>query len=150
MHMHAFDLVQTHFTLVMRGPELTEGEKGQTIAYRNVGKSMRWIGDELGRSVSTIKGVVDRVKERDGSLQNAPRSGRPKALTERAHRAFIRSAAGSREKRRIPLLELGNAASPPIHRNTARKYLRDAGYKRHLELKKNVPDRKDQVSEVQK
>lgn len=94
----ALHLLIVHSTLLLRGYELTEGEKGQIIAYYAVGKSRRWIGAELGRSVSTIRNVIDRVKERNGSLHNAPRTGKPKALTDRSHRALVRSASGSPEK----------------------------------------------------
>lgn len=113
-----------------RGKDLTEGEKGRIIAWHEVGKPYAWIASQLGRNESTIRLAVKRIKERSGSLQTAPRPGRPFMLTPHDHRYLARMATKDRESRRMPLAEL--AANMPTRCSPClvRKSLHQSGIKR--------------------
>lgn len=123
----------------MRQKELTEIEKALIVAYHEEGRSFAWIGHKLSRSKYTIRDAYNRVKSR-GTYTNEPRPGRPPLLSPVAERALKRSATGSREKRRIPLAEIGSNATPPVSKRTAQRTLKKFNMKRCLETQKIVLD----------
>ena len=66
-------------------------EKVEIIKKHAEGETHREIADELGISKSTSQCIVSSF-EKEGKIHNAPRSGRPKKLSE-SDRRFVRLLA---------------------------------------------------------
>lgn len=132
-----------------RGKELTEGEKGRLMAWHEVGKPYTWIASQLGRNESTIRMAVKRIKERSGSLQNAPRPGRPTQLTPYDHRHLARMATKDKESRRMPLAKLAANMPTPCSPKVVKKSLLQSGIKRCPETIKITLNEKQAAARLQ-
>jgi len=71
----------------------------------------------------TISGFLQRYKERD-SIDDKPRSGRPRKTTDSDDRYIIRTAL---KETRIPLAELKQDVNLPICERTLQRQLKEAG-----------------------
>ncbi|PKY35410.1 hypothetical protein RhiirB3_375461 [Rhizophagus irregularis] len=65
--------------------ELTDFERGKVIGFYEAGDSERAISNKTGYGKTTIHNIIAKYRE-TGAVTVAPRSGRPKKLTERDKR----------------------------------------------------------------
>lgn len=71
-----------------KGPELTGFQKGQISVLSEEGFSSRKIAERLGIPKSTVSFNLKKEKK-TGSMDNKPRSGRPKMLTPAEERNLV-------------------------------------------------------------
>lgn len=90
-----------------RGSRLTEIERGKIMAFHHVGKSNRWISENIGRS-HTVVGNYMRKQTEYGTTTS---TGRPSKLTCRDRRRIIRVASNSTKSANQIKAELGLTVS---------------------------------------
>lgn len=93
-----------------RGKPLTEYEKGQIVAYQEMGKSKREISRLLNRSDCVIRHFLADT-QKYGTLK-AP--GRKKVVSERSKRAIVNLASNSLKS----CAEIKRELDQDIHRST--------------------------------
>jgi len=69
------------YTGTSRRQEMTNTEKGMIIAFSAIGMPIADISRAVGRPWSTVKNCINRYLERK-TVDNAPRSGRPRVMKE--------------------------------------------------------------------
>lgn len=103
-----------------KGKPLTEDEKGRIRAFAEVGKSVKWIATNLGRSRSVIASYL-----RDPAGYGTKRStGRPRKLSSRDTRA-VRKLAGTRSK---TAETIKNELGLDVHVRTVRRALQQTPF----------------------
>jgi len=110
---------------------LTDIEKGQILALRGRMKHED-IGDELGRSKSTVTSFLDRLDKR-GNVNNLPHPGAPRKTSKTADRRIVRAAMANT---RVPLAELRKDIVSNVSQQTIRRRLREAGVRKWKALKR--------------
>ncbi|TFK60644.1 hypothetical protein BDN72DRAFT_779126, partial [Pluteus cervinus] len=106
--------------------QLDKSTKDQIIGYILHGASVREAAAHFGVPKSTCHDIWTKFTT-TGSTDNKPRSGRPKKLDSQAHELLVQLA---REKRSLPLRELGKLVTPSICSRTVRKELAEEGLRR--------------------
>lgn len=111
-------------------------ERDIIIKLWNEGKSLREIGKTVGRTHSTVQGVIKNYKS-TGSTTSKPRSGRPSTLTDREKRHIIN------EVQKNPKLTASKIAKDVEERfqkticsDTVCKILKKSGYHARVARKK--------------
>lgn len=99
----------------------TPTKRAQIVALHEQGKSLREIAVEVGQAKSTVGRHIRNYKKR-GHLNDAPRSGRPPKLDDRARRRVLSSI---RKDPRRPLADVGMDFN--VSRTIIRKVAVDAG-----------------------
>ena len=116
--------------------QLSTDVKEVIVSMRNEGYTLQYIADTLNVPRGTFSDVVVRFKQR-GSIENKPRSGRPRALDGRDERSLIRLA---RTNRKTPLAELTNKFNQhrpsQVSKRTTQRCLYRNGYHRRVVKKK--------------
>lgn len=112
-------------TIMPKGKELSVAEKKIMIYLYEQGHSIAYICDMFERSHSTISSAINRLIKRK-SLENMPRSGRPKMLSTREERKILQ------ENRNNPHLSapkinniLRTSYNTIVSDETVRRVLRD-------------------------
>ena len=116
---------------------LTDHEKGMIEAWHREGISNREVARRLGISEFAVRSNLRKLAEL-GSMDVRPRSGRPRATTDRDDRNLVRSSRCDRFKTAPELaIELANVAGVVVHRSTVSRRLADAGL--HGRVAKHKP-----------
>lgn len=119
-----------------KSKELTIAEKNAVVSLHKAGVKGLDIVRLCKKPKSTVYDLLHRFQERE-SLENRPRSGRPKALTDHDKRQMFRLV---RENRRRSLKEITNIFSEngpvPVSESTVNRALTQEGYFRRVVKKK--------------
>ena len=105
--------------------ELTDYEKGAIVALSRH-FSHAEIANELGRPRRTVSNFLQRTRER-GSIENLPRAGRPRKLSDSDVRLLVRDAE---KESRVPFRELANINNFNVSEQTIRRRLREEGIRK--------------------
>lgn len=116
-----------------KGPEIDLERKNQFIGAVNAGQDIAKAARHYGINSSTTRNIVQKFRN-TGSVENLPRSGRPRALTDSDKRHFIRAV---RKARRKPLSDIGNELGLKVSIQTLRNALKEQNY--HRCVAKKVP-----------
>ena len=88
-----------------RGNDVPEAIRNQIVGMRKAGKKFPEIATQLNIKKDTARKIWNRYLERN-DCENAPRSGRPKAMSEGDIRLLKRHLQHDRDTRRQPLAEV--------------------------------------------
>jgi len=89
------------------------------------------VGAQLGIPHRTVSNLVHRAQERE-SLENIPRPGRPRKLSDAAVCYLVRHAES---ETRIPFKELRNLSNIEVNEQTIRRQLQEEGIRRWRAVK---------------
>ena len=105
--------------------ELTDAQKGAILALVPLYSHAK-IGAQLDIPRRTISSFVSRAKERE-SLENLPRPGRPRILSDATVRHLVRNAES---ETRLPFKELKSLTNIQASEQTMRRRLRENGIRK--------------------
>jgi transposase len=114
-----------------KGSELTNVQKGAILALEPLYSHAK-IGAELNIPRRTITSFIDRTRERE-SIENLPRPGRPRKLSDADIRYLVRNAES---ETRVPLKELQNMTNIDASIQTMRRRLREEGIRKWRAVKR--------------
>lgn len=112
--------------------EMTVVEKGIILVLFHLHYSITFISTISGRPWSTIKNFLNRTAKR-GTIENAPRSGRPTKLSKRDRRAILRCVKKNKTWTRE---EIRQQCCPHVSLDTLDRYLRENGLRKWLAKKR--------------
>ena len=115
--------------------ELTDVEKGAILALK-LYFSYSKIGAKLGRARTTIADFFQRYQKRN-SIDNLPRPGRPRILSDASNRLLVRNAES---ETRVPFKDLKNVTNIDVSEQTIRRRLREAGIRKWRAIKRPFID----------
>ena len=130
---------------MVKKKELSDFECGKVIALYEDGNSERAISQKTGYGKTTIHYIIAKYNKTD-TTTIAPRSGRPKILSERdkRHLKIILT-----QNRRDPLAKIhqnfNESTGNEVSERTIRRTIYDLGYHSHIALRKPLvsePNRK--------
>jgi len=98
---------------------LTEFEKGQSVALKEKSLTFSEMGKILSRPKSTVLSFYNWFQKR-GDMKNLPMPGRHKIIDARTHRRLVRE---SKKVRHLLLLELRNEVAPHASVKTIKQAL---------------------------
>lgn len=117
--------------------EMTTETKQMILRLKREGYAHRKIAEIIGRDHSTITKFLKRYDERN-SVENKPKTGRKKLVTERGDRVILRSVKVNRRETLRDLTNIVNERLPwPISTRTVRRRLKFHGYTRRRVRKTN-------------
>lgn len=110
------------------GCELSLDIRKLILKHRNEGKTLREIGNIIGKPHSTVQRVLDNFKT-TGNLLSKRRTGRPKILTPREERIIINKVKLN-PKVNAPTIaaDIGTSENKKVSPETIRNVLRRANY----------------------
>ena len=112
------------------------------IDLKNKGKSLREIGEIVGRSHNTVKNIIDKYDEHQ-TLENLPGAGRPKILSSTDERAVVREVRENPTSSAVKISEtMSETLARPVSASTIRRVLHRSG------LHGRTPRRKPLISKV--
>ena len=110
--------------------EMTTETKQMILRLKREGYAHRKIAEIIGRVHSTIIKFLKRYDERN-SVENKPKTGRKKLVTERGDRVILRSVKVNRRETLRDLTNIVNERLPrPVSTRTVRRRLICHGYSR--------------------
>lgn len=110
--------------------EMTTETKQMILRLKREGYAHRKIAEIIGRDHSTITKFLKRYDERN-SVENKPKTGRKKLVTERGDRVILRSVKVNRRETLRDLTNIVNERLPrPVSTRTVRRRLKFHGYTR--------------------
>lgn len=119
------------------------------IKLWNEGKTMRDIGNTIGKPHATVQRIINNFKEK-GNVLTKPRSGRPKALNDREERAVIRMV---KVTPKITAPKIAIMVSTPFKKNisskTVQNILKRAGYRGCVARKKPFISKVNKAKQLQ-
>ncbi|CAK5283824.1 unnamed protein product [Mycena citricolor] len=107
--------------------------KNQFIGAMLVESNIKKNATSFGIPYETARKLWKKYQE-TGSVDNLPRSGRPKKVTDQMKAKIVQTA---RENRRMPFTNIGNLMNPPVGKTTVAGMLGDAGM--HRCVARHVP-----------
>ena len=129
--------------------EMTTETKQMILRLKREGYAHRKIAEIIGRDHSTITKFLKRYDERN-SVENKPKTGRKKLVTERGDRVILRSVKVNRRETLIDLTNIVNERLPwPVSTRTVRRRLKFHGYTRRRVRKTltvSLKNRKNRVN----
>ncbi|GFS48675.1 transposable element Tcb1 transposase [Trichonephila clavipes] len=75
--------------------QVSEFDRGRTVAYRDCGLSFREIGNRIGRNQTTVMRICERWLQ-EGTTDRRGRSPPPQCITSREDRQIVRMAVTDR------------------------------------------------------
>ena len=110
--------------------EMTTETKQMILRLKREGYAHRKIAEIIGRDHSTITKFLKRYDEKN-SVENKPKTGRKKLVTERGDRVILRSVKVKRRETLRDLTNIVNERLPrPVSTRTVRRRLKFHGYTR--------------------
>lgn len=106
------------------GSEISSQTKIQFIGAVNAGQTVAAAARHYGINESSARNISTRFRN-TGSVENLPRSGRPRALTDADKRYLIRA---TQKERRKPLADIGNDLGLDVSVQTLRNALKEKNY----------------------
>lgn len=129
--------------------EMTTETKQMILRLKREGYAHRKIAEIIGRDHSTITKFLKRYDERN-SVENKPKTGRKKLVTERGDRVILRSVKVNRRETLRDLTNIVNERLPrPVSTRTVRRRLKFHGYTRRRVRKTltvSLKNRKNRVN----
>jgi|KBSSwiStaDraftv2_1062776.scaffolds.fasta_scaffold275747_2 transposase len=108
--------------------ELSTVERAEIVGAWKCGVKVIDISSRLGQSERTVRSIIAKYKIK-GDIVNEPRSGRPKALSERDVRTLNRIVRSKRQGTAVEFQEeLTKSLSNPVSEKTTRRALHHLGY----------------------
>ena len=108
--------------------EMTTETKQMILRLKRESYAHRKIAEIIGRDHSTITKFLKRYDERN-SVENKPKTGRKKLVTERGDRVILRSVKINRRETLRDLTNIVNERLPlPVSTRTVRRRLKLHGY----------------------
>ena len=118
-----------------KGTELTDFEREEIVGLHKGGFSYEKIEKILDRPKTTIRNVIKKFNEQ-GLTSTAPRSGRPKILSERDERHLIKIVKNNRNESLEEIIEKFNTAmNISVSSRTIQRTLYNKGYSGHAAKK---------------
>jgi transposase len=128
---------------------MTTEKKQMILRLKREGYAHRKIAEIIGRDHSTITKFLKRYDERN-SVENKPKTGRKKLVTERGDRVILRSVKVNRRETLRDLTNIVNKRLPrPVSTRTVRRRLKFHGYTRRRVRKTltvSLKNRKNRVN----
>lgn len=118
-----------------RGDEVPVGLKGVVIGMRKAEKSYPEIEEDTGVKADTARAIYNRFNNTI-NFTSAPRSGRPKKLSNRDRLEVKRYIQKDRGTRREPLKDISNKLKLNVHPNTLRTAIQEMGMGHRIARKK--------------
>jgi hypothetical protein len=112
--------------------EMSNVEKGMTIAFFVVFGAISTVSHLVGRPWSTVKNFLHRYYKR-GTVENLPRTGRPEVLTKRDKRTILRAV---RKNRQYTREQVRRIYAPHVSLPTIDRMLRVHNIKKWLAKKR--------------
>lgn len=114
----------------------------------NDGKSVRAIGEIVNRSHSTVYDIIKRFKSTK-SLENKPKSGRPKSFSNTEERWIVRQIKEN-PKMSAPKLatEVSKHLTKTVHPETIRLVLRKANFNGRVARKKPLVNKRNRIKRL--
>ena len=129
--------------------EMTTETKQMILRLKREGYAHRKIAEIIERDHSTITKFLKRYDERN-SVENKPKTGRKKLVTERGDRVILRSVKVNRRETLRDLTNIVNERLPrPVSTRTVRRRLKFHGYTRRRVRKTltvSLKNRKNRVN----
>lgn len=122
-----------HAIPLTHGAEHEYGLKMYAIGLARGSGSRAMAVEETGIPYSTVSRLLAKFEEQ-GTVENAPRSGRPRILTDRGERLVVHTA---QKNRRLPLQDISNMLPVKVSTSTIRRILDRSGY--HRRVARKVP-----------
>ena len=119
-------------------------EKGQIIAYNQMGYSIREIAEEIGRGKSTVNRWVLKYEE-TGETGRKKGSGRPRKTTKRFDRRLVRHM---KPNRKITSRKIISDLGLDISQRTVTRRLNEAGYISFFQRKKAFVNKRNRKKRV--
>lgn len=124
--------------------ELSLDIKNCIVEQHKKGNSLRFIGNLLNLHHSTVQYIVNKYKN-NGSVDNAPRTGRPKKLSRRNVSMVLKEVSKNPRVTRAELAqEISNATGVTVHAKTIGRVLHSGGYASRVPRKKPLISQKNQ------
>jgi transposase len=142
MHIFFFVLSFLFSEKMVKTRELTNFERGKVIGFYEAGDSERTISNKTGYGKTTIHNIISKYNK-IGAISVAPRSGRPKKLTERDKR-HIKSIITKNRREPVDKIvkNFAESTGKVICKNTMKSALYEMGYNSRTALRKpNVSER---------
>ena len=128
---------------------MTTETKQMILRLKREGYAHRKISEIIGRDHSTITKFLKRYNERN-SVENKPKTGRKKLVTERGDRVILRSVKVNRRETLRDLTNIVKERLPrPVSTRTVRRRLKFHGYTRRRVRKTltvSLKNRKNRVN----
>lgn len=130
---------------MVKKKELTDFERGKIIGFYFAGDSERTISNKTGYGKTTIHNIIIKFREKN-TISVAPRSGRPKKLTERDVRHLKAVVTKNRRKSSEQLQENFNECTGnEVSKNTLKRTLYEMGYHSRTALRKPNISEKNRI-----
>jgi transposase len=113
--------------------QIKDFDKGRIIAYRECGKSNRWIAEKLSRCHTTIGRFLQKYDE-TGMISRVEGSGRKRKTTVRDDRLIVRSV---KKKRTTSADDIKKELNLTLCEQTIRNRIHECGFSSCFTLKKN-------------
>lgn len=110
-----------------KGKETTVEERKIVMHLHNQCKSLQSIADTIGRPRSTVQSIIHRYCQRN-TVQNMPRSGRPRLVTGKRERLLMRIIKKNSRTSAHRLAEEMANNGQSISASTARRVSKQNGY----------------------
>jgi len=121
---------------MVKSRELSEATRMSIVELSNGGKSQSEIATQLKISKSTISDTLARYRSR-GTIQNLPRTGRPRCTTSRIDQKIVRMAENSDKPCAVDIAkELAKLNIVSVHPNTVKNRLKETGLQGRVLVKK--------------
>ena len=128
--------------------EMTTETKQMILQLKREGYAHRKIAEIIGRDHSTITKFLKRYDERN-SVENKPKTGRKKLVTERGDRVILCSVKVNRRETLRDLTNIVNERLPrPVSTRTVRRRLKFHGYTRRRVRKTLTVSLKNRINRV--
>lgn len=129
--------------------DLTEFQRGEIIGAWKFGHSEREIAEKIGHPKSTVHDTIVRYCE-TGSGTSAPRSGRPKVLSDRDKRHLEIIVRSNRQQTTRQVHQnFVESSGTAVSISTIRRALYDAGYNSRVAARKPLISRKNRRDRLQ-
>lgn len=116
-----------------RGFQYDTPTKNRVVGAKLGGASYQQISDQFNIPLPSVKTLIRRFNKR-GTVQNAPRSGRPPIITTHLRRQVIRTA---KKNRFLTRAEIAKSVTPRLHPRSISRVLAAAGL--HRRKARRVP-----------
>jgi transposase len=124
------------YAKMVKTKELTDFERGKVIGLHEAGDSERTISAKTGYGKTTIHNIITKY-HKTGAVSIAPRSGRPKKLTERDKRHLKIIIAKNRREPEEKIREIFiESTENTVCRRTMQESLYEMGYNSCTALRK--------------
>lgn len=132
-----------------KSEELSTFLRARIVTLHDEGKTLREIGKIVKRPFSTVRYIINKYKI-TGSVENLPRSGRPKILNDREERAILKEVQKDPKISAQTLASnIAEAKGKSVCAETVRKVIRNAGYNGRVARRKPFISEQNRVKRLE-